>query len=177
MGRPDQLMKLIALALGVGGLLMTWSGYATFSSYQTYTETSVGVVDRHQGSDAIVRFHREFESSEGDKKIRGFTTSEVAFKLDEARDKLAVGAKVTAYHPPDKLYDARLDKDFSNAQPFGQMVLGVVLMVASGAILYLALRKQRMPSRFPSEVPLVPPPVPPSPVPPAPDGASGTQPR
>jgi hypothetical protein len=136
-------VKVLALAVGLTGILLAWWGVATLLYYRSFTETAEGVVDRRDDKEVVVRFHEE-RSAPAPQEVRFSGDAEYAFPVTDRTAGLRAGDKVTGYHPPGRLPDVRLDKDFPYLLPGGSAVAGAVLAVAAGAVLIAAGRKKRL---------------------------------
>jgi hypothetical protein len=132
--------KLVVIILSVAGTIICWRGISTLLHYRSFTETTQGVVERRSGNEVIVRFHEE-RSSPAPQKVEFQSDAEYVFPINERTDKLKVGDKVEAYHPAGRLFDARLDKEFSYLLPAGTVAVGVSLLLAAGATVFVCRKK------------------------------------
>lgn len=131
--------KVVCLVLAVVGIVLAGWGVSTLLFFRSFTETTEGRVDRWSGNEVIIQFQTEI-STPPPQEVRFKSEAEYAFPRNQQTATLKVGDKVTAYHPPGKLYEARLDKDFPYHLPYGALAAGT-LMIVTGAAVILAGRK------------------------------------
>ena len=133
--------KIVALAIGLIGIVVAGWGIATLLYYRSFTETAEGVVARRDGKEVVIRFHEE-RSSPAPQKVQFSGDAEYAFPLNGRTESLKVGDQVAAYYRPGRLHEARLDKDFSSWLPGALAAVGVVLVIAPGAIVFISGRRR-----------------------------------
>jgi hypothetical protein len=135
--------KVLALILAVAGLLAGARGIATLLHYRSFTEIIEGVMARREGQEVVLRFHVERISPEP-RAVHFTGDAEYAFPLDARTEQFQVGDRVTAYYPPGKLSEVRLDRDFSYLLP--GVLIGVGLVLVGTAVVLLVFPGRRKPA-------------------------------